>query len=229
MLPPFAGPYKVLKHINNEVTILHPCKTESQIVHSEDLYMFYGTTQDAIDASLRDDDQYFINKIIDYRGDPERRTELSFLIQYMDSSTSWVKYSKDINTTEAFEIFCTTYPELLTVLKKTDDSILYNRMLSSSKINPQAVNCLVHINLRSYGYDWYDGENLSPILHLVPCQLGKIIQRNYKQFIEYHIPLFSSTIRYLDAKSFHHFIYILLPSFQYIIVDEQMKIDKDWC
>ena len=229
LLPPFAGPYKVLKHVNNEVTILHPCKTESQIVHSEDLYMFYGTTQDAIDASLRDDDQYFINKIIDYRGDPERRTELSFLIQYMDSSTSWVKYSKDINTTEAFEIFCTTYPELLTVLKKTDDSILYNRMLSSSKINPQAVNCLVHINLRSYGYDWYDGENLSPILHLVPCQLGKIIQRNYKQFIEYHIPLFSSTIRYLDAKSFHHFIYILLPSFQYIIVDEQMKIDKDWC
>ena len=69
--------------------------------------MFYGSEKQAIEASLRDDNQYFVDCILDYRGDPTRnRTDITFLVQFMDESQSWVPNTPDINQTEAFETYC---------------------------------------------------------------------------------------------------------------------------
>ena len=46
--PIYSGPYKVLSHINNDVLAQHPCKSDPQTFHMEDLYLFFGTTEQAI-------------------------------------------------------------------------------------------------------------------------------------------------------------------------------------
>ena len=226
--PIYSGPYKVLSHTNNDVLVQHPCKSDPQTFHMEDLYLFFGTTEQAIEASLRDDDQYFIESILDYRGDPTKRTTTSYLVKYMDDATHWVPYSQDINQTEAFETFCNTYPELNILLHSAANQDSYLSNLSKTKITSQAQNTYAYINLRAWGYEYYDSLNLPPFLHLVPCQLGKLVTRGNKIMLEYTVPLFNEPKRYLDPRTFIFFVYLFLPDFQHILIDEIMCKEKNW-
>ena len=86
----------------------------------------------------------------------------------MQITIHWVPYSQDINQTEAFETFCNTYPELNILLHSAANQDSYLSSLSKTKITSQAQNTYAYINLRAWGYEYYDSLNLLPFLHLVP-------------------------------------------------------------
>jgi hypothetical protein len=104
------GPYRVISQENNNITVQHPCKNHTQVLHADSVYIFYGTEEQALDTALRDDDQFFVTSILNYRGNPEKRSEMQFLVLYQDDSTHWVNYSSDISSTEIFEIFLYNIP-----------------------------------------------------------------------------------------------------------------------
>jgi hypothetical protein len=170
------GPYKVISHINNNITVQHPCKTHTQVLHADTVYIFYGTAEQAMDAALRDDDQFFVTSILNYRGNPEKRSMMQFLVLYQDESTHWVPYSSDISTTEVFEHFCSTYPELQILLQHSSTQASYIRTLKAKHFPSSIQHTSAYMNLRAYGHQWYDEQNLSNVPYLVPCQLRKLVK-----------------------------------------------------
>ena len=104
----------------------------------------------------------------------------------------------------------------------------YLSQLNKTKITSQAQNTTGYINLRAWGYEYYDSLNLPPFLHLVPCQLGNLVTRGSKILLEYTVPLFKESKRYLDPRTFIFFIYLFLPDFHHIVVDEAMCKEKNW-
>ena len=46
--------------------------------------------------------------------------------------------------------------------------------------------------------------------------------------LEYTVPLFNEPKRYLDPRTFIFFVYLFLPDFQHILVDEIMCKEKNW-
>ena len=208
--------------------VQHPCKSVPQVFHMQNLYLFFGTTNQAVEAALRDDDQYFVDSIIDYRGNSEHRSKMSFLVRYMDESEHWIPYSPDINQTEAFERFCSQYPELSILLKPFNQQASYLRRLNLSLISPDACNKSAYLNLRAWGHEYYDQYNLPPVLHLVPCNLGMLVKKQGSMVIEYEVPLFKEGLRYLDSKAYSYYVYLSLPSFDYVIIDKNFCIEKEW-
>ena len=63
------------------------------------------TKEQAFDLAQGDNDQYIIDRIIAYKGDPYLRTSMEFEVAFMDGTTVWVNYSQDIFQTVHFEDF----------------------------------------------------------------------------------------------------------------------------
>jgi hypothetical protein len=227
--PPLSGPYKVIKHESNNVLVRHPCKNEDQLLHCENLYIFYGSKEQAIEASLRDDNQYFIDSILDYRGDPARnRTDMTFLVQFMDESQSWVPNTPDINKTEAFETYCAQHRELLVLLQLKANQSKYYASLNAQPLRHTLQNTDAFINLRSWGHEWYDQQNLKHLMHLVPCRILKITRRENKPVFAIETPLFNDGTHYIDARAFHDYIFLERPDFPHVVVDESMTSENSW-
>jgi hypothetical protein len=190
--------------------------------------MFYGNASQAQDAALRDDDQYFVDCILEYRGDPDRRTTMEFLVRYMDESEHWVNYSPDIYQTEAFEYFCNHRPELKILLQPSNMVRSYISAISRQQIPTHQQNQHGFVNLRIYGSTWYDTQELKPLQHFVPCITRKLVIWEGVKCLEFVVPLFNDGILRFTPRNFHDFYYTALPDSPHILIDKSMVMDKNW-
>ena len=221
---PMLGPYKVISQENNNITCRHPCKNYNQILHADSVYIFYGTAEQAMDAALRDDDQFFVTSILNYRGNPEKRSTVQFLVLYQDDSTHWVPYSADISNTAIFETFCSMYNELQILLQHSSKQAAYLRTLGAKKFPFDIQHTYAYMNLRAYGNDWYDSQKLDNLPYVVPCQLRKVINNK----LQVEVPMFDDGTFTFDYKSFFYFIFLERPSYSHILVDEVLCNEKNW-
>ena len=75
LLPIFKGPYKVITHYRNDVTCRNLITDAIEpAFQASRLKMWHGTTEEAFKAAMLDNDQYVVDSIIAYRGDPDQRT-----------------------------------------------------------------------------------------------------------------------------------------------------------
>jgi hypothetical protein len=51
--------------------------------------MWHGTAEEAFRAAMLDNDQYIVDSIIAYRGDPDQRTSMEFEVQFNDGTVVW--------------------------------------------------------------------------------------------------------------------------------------------
>ncbi len=119
----FLGPYQVLTHIKNDVTVRNLITASVSVFHASRLKPCYSTPEDAYDAALRDADQYLVTKFIAYRGDPLVRTSISFNILFADGCQIWKPWSPDLFDTVQYEDYCRSIPQLVplvTLLKESN-------------------------------------------------------------------------------------------------------------
>jgi hypothetical protein len=102
----YLGPYIVLKQTKNDVTVKHLSSGIIHVFHVDKLKRYVGTQQQAKRAADVDCDQYEVDKIIAYKGDPKRRSTIMFEVLYRAGDVHWVPYSKDIFDTIQYEDFC---------------------------------------------------------------------------------------------------------------------------
>jgi hypothetical protein len=71
--------------------------------------------------AMIDDDSYFVESILGYKGDPDRRMDMQFLIRFKDQEEVWRPYDyssfqlqayelQEIGELQAYEHFCTLRP-----------------------------------------------------------------------------------------------------------------------
>ncbi len=78
----------------------------------EHLKPFTGSLEEAFDAARSDDDQYVIVKIVDYRGDPEIRSEMEFFVHFEDDDIVWIRYNTDLASSIPFQDYISMHREL---------------------------------------------------------------------------------------------------------------------
>ena len=54
---------------------------------------------------MLDNDQYTVDSIIAYRGDPDQRTSMEFEVRFSGSTVVWKPWDKDLDTTQKYEDF----------------------------------------------------------------------------------------------------------------------------
>jgi hypothetical protein len=98
---------KDLEQIGNEVNAFHMAKHTVRKMHVDKLVLFSGTKEEAIAMAMFDDDSYYVDSILGYNGDPDRRMDMQFLIRFKDQVEVWRPYDYGIFQLQAYEQFCT--------------------------------------------------------------------------------------------------------------------------
>jgi hypothetical protein len=80
--------------------------------HVESCVLFAGNREDAIRLARHDDNQYAICEILGWRGDPDKRGSLSFLVLFETGEEVWMLYSSDISHTSELHAYCALRPFL---------------------------------------------------------------------------------------------------------------------
>jgi Chromo (CHRromatin Organisation MOdifier) domain len=88
----WSGPFQVLEHQNSEHKLLDLI---TKLVHSTRIkeFNFNPMEVDPLDIAQRDYLEYFVEEILEHRGNPKKVSTLQFLVK-------WLNYTEDYNTWE---------------------------------------------------------------------------------------------------------------------------------
>jgi hypothetical protein len=135
MTAPFTGPFEVLNQVKNNVTCRHLATGKVEIFYVERLRIFHGSREVARETSLRDHDQYVIDKIVSHRGDIDKRKHLQFLTLYTDNTYVWNPMNADLSETVPFENYCESIPSLRRLLMTKKQETVYLRDIRKTPID----------------------------------------------------------------------------------------------
>ena len=127
--------------------------------HTDDIHIFIGTRETAMEAALRDFDQHVILRIITFTGDPFKRTTTSFQVEFADGDIIWKQYDKDLADTIQFEDFCRSHRFLWPLLLTQDQANTRNREIIYSPISFNN-NDTIYVNLYAWTATNYHANTL---------------------------------------------------------------------
>jgi len=196
--PKYVGPYVVISQTKNDVACRHIILGHVKDFHVSRLKFFHGTEEEAKRAAMIDNDQYVIKKIHSYRGDPLKRTTMSFLIEYEDNTLVWIRYNKDLDASLPYEDFCRSKPELYPCIFTVEESKRLESEMNSQPITLAEPGDSIFVDLRFFGHIWYDETldlpNKDEMLYLVPASY--YMWENKKHTcISVKFPLFNQVLR----------------------------------
>ena len=216
LTPRFTGPFYVQHQKGNDVSCKHVGLGVVRTFHVTRLKIFHGSVEEARKVAMLDGNQHTVDCIIGFKGDPHTRTTMSFLVRFRDGDELWLPWSRDISDTIAFEDFCRNVPGLQLLIydvKEADNRRKQMAVQIPERFQPTMT---VLIDLRTYGYSWYDSalSSVLPALHtttyLVPHTLGRLYRHgsNHRKKIDLHCALFNETYKvtgdYLELYGLTH-------------------------
>ena len=93
----WRGPMKVIKGFNSRYTLLDLTTGKETDFHVSDMrpFVFDSAVTDPSDIARRDHMEYFIEEILEHRGNLKKKSEIEFLV-------SWLGFSVDCNSWEPY-------------------------------------------------------------------------------------------------------------------------------
>ena len=195
LYPRFKGPYEVVSTYKADITCTHIVMRFEVVFHMSWLKPFFGTHDEAFRIALVDYNQYEVRKIVAYRGDPEKRSTMDFLVLFSDDSQVWIPYNSDLATARAFQQYCKDVPVLFPLLFSAKEAKEQRLRMRKQQIDGVQPGQEVYINLRAWGADFYDA------LSLPDCYVTNyVVLCRYKRWagkrrlrIDLYCPLFDTT------------------------------------
>ena len=94
----WKGSMKVIKGLNSCYTLLDLITGKEMDFHVSDMkpFVFDSAVVDPMDVARRDYMEYFVDKILQHRGNPKKWSSMEFEV-------SWVNYPPDSNTWEQYK------------------------------------------------------------------------------------------------------------------------------
>ena len=106
------GPYEVMGQQGNNVAVKNLVDGSPRAFHVEACVLFAGSREDAVRLARHDDNQYAICEILGWRGDPDKRGSLSFLVLFETGEEVWMLYTSDVSHTSELHAYCALRPSL---------------------------------------------------------------------------------------------------------------------
>jgi hypothetical protein len=154
LTPNYLGPYEVMKVYKSDITCRHLVTQALSILHMDKLKMCFSTKAEAYEAAKVDYDQYEVDRIVSYRGDPEKRSTMEFEVLFQDGSVVWLPYSKDLSDTVQFENYVRANKPLTPLLYTLK---IWEKMLKESfpKVIGVSPGDDCYVDLRAWGYGYF--------------------------------------------------------------------------
>ena len=108
----FTGPWEAIKQTRNIVFCKHLAIGDQKPLHISCLKWHIGGRESAMEAAMRDKDQYLVKAITAWKGDPNRRAGMMFWVPYDDGNEMCVSYKADMVNNEQYREFITRDPRL---------------------------------------------------------------------------------------------------------------------
>jgi hypothetical protein len=199
-----SGPYKVLSQFKNDVEVRSLVYDNILMFNLDHLKPFIGTEAEAKAMALLDKNQYLIKEIQAYRGDPITRSTCTFLLWFEDNDLVWLPWSPDVSNTQQFEAFCTSRPELYTLLYSQAEAQKMIAAINRSPISEVKPGDTVYVDLRFYGAGWYNSLALpdaDTIRYLVPFRYTRWFHKSSQTKIVARCEIFNE-----EWPVNHHFV-----------------------
>ena len=156
----YKGPYEVVRQYRNDVTCRNLVTGAVVLFSVHDLEPFFvRTAEEALDAAMRDQDQFLVRRIIGYTGDSRTRSKMTFRVEFVDGDIVQLPWSKDLEC-EAYYNFCELHPHLYHLTLDTTMAKRYQTQLRKEPITCVDVGDSVYVDLRFFGDDWYEALGL---------------------------------------------------------------------
>ena len=204
LTPVFRGPYEVLKHDrgSNDVQVRHMSTMKLYTIHSSWLDIFTCKNKnEAVKLASLDEDSFVVARILAYKGEPDRRTKMQFLVEFEDGMQLWLPYSSDdLAATEAYKLFINTDPALMLLRYDVKQGAAMKKKINQEKIGFKT-NEVSYWHVRTMGNDaWYQQMPIpdkDAINHYIKCIYGDEISRNR---INAYFPIMDAT---WEVTNFH--------------------------
>ena len=215
----WIGPYQVLKQTSNEVKIQSLVDSDIvQEVHVTRLRAFHGDKADATRLARKDVDEYEIQEIVSYHGDPMELRTLTFQVKFVDGAEVDKPYS-EIRKTKALEEYIKKHKELLPLTKETPvDQRLLKKQIKGQAIEDKYLTSkevLIDTRCRVIFPDTWYAEEIEPIedsgthLYLMRATLGKTTAKGIKAVLQADREFLKRPKQVpLDNWDFHTYIYL---------------------
>jgi len=177
LTPRYKGPYVVHSQHKNDVTVRHLVQDSVHDLHVERLKRFFGSPDDAYEMALRDYNQYEVEKILAYRGDPMKRSTMQFHVLFKDGDTRWIPMIPDLTDSHPFNHYCTYNNPLRVLLYTAEEARRLVAERNRTAIKEVKPGDVVYVDLRSYGFGWYESLDLPDL-----DQLIYVLEYRYENF-----------------------------------------------
>jgi len=181
---PFTGPYRVIQQRKNDVECKHLVMGTIKWFHVTRVKMFHGSEEDGYKAALLDADQHVIRQILQWKGDPLKRTTMEFKVEFADGDVIWIPYSKDLDDSVQYGDFIESHSVLYPLRFKAS---MVSKQLNSIRKQPiisVRPDDIVYVELRcAFGVEWYDTldiPNKYDVLYMVVVQYLKWRDRTHR-------------------------------------------------
>ena len=198
LYPRFKGPYEVVSTYKADVICTHLVMRFDVTLHMSWLKPFFGSKEEAFRIAMIDYRQFSLDKVVAYRGDPEKRTTMDFRVLFSDQSLLWMPYSTDLATSEAFHEYIFSVPELFPLRFSAKEAVQQKTKLKKCVISTVIPGDVVFVNLRAWGADFYDAlelPNAYDTLYVVQCVYKRWAGRK-RITIDVYCSLFNSTFEW---------------------------------
>ena len=210
--------------MNDEVQCRQLAHGTVREFHVSRLIPYLGPDDEtAFELACRDGDQYKLQGILAYRGDPlVGRKYCTFLVRFADQDTCWIQYGPDLCSTEAFETYCLSKPELKILLIPTLRAVDYLKDIRKQPIPRTLTPALCYLDLRTLGFTWYDSLALPDSdthLYVIAASFSKFTNKKETR-AEVFLPVFNEYLRNLDKYWFETNAYRLQVPREATLIDQ---------
>ena len=193
--PQFLGPYEVISQHKNDVTCKHLATHTIKVFHTDDIQIFIGSHESALQAAMRDNDQHLVTRIITFKGDPFKRHTTSFQVEFADGDIIWKDYDKDLADTSQFEDFCRSHQYLWPLIHITQaQADARNREIIFSPITYNNDD-EIYVNLYAWTATNYHANTLPDkytVAYYVKAKCSKKKPSNRESKIHLTFPVFNT-------------------------------------
>jgi len=191
-------------------------------LHVTRLKLFVGNREDAYKVALLDADQFVILKIHYWRGDPSKRSDMFFFVEFTDGDAVLLPFSLDLSSSSQFEEYVFSEPQLFPLRFTSSDAPKRITAMKRQPITNVNVGDTFFLDLRYFDYTWYDQlslPNAYVTTHVVACEyVGWRLHRKYR-YIRVRCILFDELLTDWDHHDVYRFGSIRALSPQHTLVD----------
>ena len=155
LTPNYLGPYEVVSVHKADVTCKHLVTGANHVLHMDTLKICLSTREEAYDAALVDYNQFVIEAVKGYKGDPEKRMKMFFWVKFKDGDAEWLPYCRELADTVPFEDYVRKNKPLIPLLYTLET---WNKMRKEEFRDVQGVEPgdLCYVDLRAWGADYFE-------------------------------------------------------------------------